>query len=132
MSCKFEVPAREIASPASLYNFEMIYRLAMTNPLHGGERKKVYGKLVTDLIAGSAHGQIYYFINRDKVSLLFPAVRDGCALTQRIENVLGGSLINSTDRWGRNKVSLNNPHSPCRRHCTVANVRRCTACWSRI
>ena len=74
MSCKFEVPASVIASPASLYNFEMIHRLAMTNPLHGGEHKKVYCKLVTDLIAGSAHGQIYYFINRDKVSLLFPAV----------------------------------------------------------
>ena len=74
--------SREIASPASLYNFEMIHRLAMTNPLHGGERKKVYGKLVTDLIACSAHGRIYYFIlSRQSLSFIFGR-RDGSALTQ--------------------------------------------------
>ena len=86
MSCKFEVPASEIASPASLYNFEMTHRLAMTNPLHGGEREKVYGKLVTDLIAGGAHGLIYYFIvSRQSLSFI-SGRRDGSVLTQRIDN----------------------------------------------
>ena len=54
----------------------------MTNPLHGGERKKMYGMLVTDLIAGSAHNQIYYFIlSRQSLSFIFGR-RDGSALTQ--------------------------------------------------
>ena len=30
--------------------------------LYGGERKKMHCKLVTDPVAGGAHGQIYYLI----------------------------------------------------------------------
>ena len=53
---------------------------------------------VTDLIAGGAHSQIYYFILSRQSLYFISGRKDGCALTQRIENAPGGSLIDFKDR----------------------------------